>query len=442
MRKLAVLIGLVLVAVFLGHVSFREPAVAQGEIRVLSQTSDNHFPRDFTFLLKAEGDRDINKITLYYRIGSSSSSSYAYPTFTPGKAVEAQYVLQTSGGRYVVAGSDIQYYYEIEDTGGAMLRTDPVKVAYEDNRFSWKKLEATGVSVYYYGSDQIGNLVLEAATRALSKMNDSAGAALARPVKVYVYGSKRDMDVALPFVSQASTRDLVTEGEAFSGSDLVMILGSDPDVRGTTAHELTHLLTDQLTSNAFSSIPAWLNEGLSMFAEGNLRSVNQNALNEAIRNNTLLSLRAASSLPGRPDQINLFYGEGYSVVRYMVDTYGAEKMSKFLATIKGGVVTNDALKQVYGIDQDALEANWRAAIGARPAPAAAASGGSAQPPASVPTIAPFGSKSGAAQGSGPNQQNGDKLFDSKTVLYVGLAASVVVVSLAFLVGVVFMRRKM
>ena len=409
-------------------------SLAQGEIRVTSQSYENRFPKEIAFQLKAEGDQDIKTITFFYRVGSGRSTSYAYPSFNPGRTVEASYVLPTAGARYVVPGSELEYYYEIEAAGGAKLKTQPVKLTYEDTRFTWQKLPGNQVTVYYYGQEGVARRILQVAQDTLAKMAASAGQSMERPVKVYVYASKRDMDVALPFRSETSTRDLITQGEAFSDADLVMILGSDPDVGPTTAHELTHLITDQLTSNPFAGIPAWLNEGLSMFAEGELRAVNQQAVNDAIRRSSLLTLRAASGLPGKPEQVNLFYGEAYSVVRYLIDTYGPQKMSQLLATFKEGTSADQALKKVYGFDVDGLEAQWRAAIGAPPVQGAAQQG-PAKPDA-VPTIVPFGANQPA-----PVPASSQAESQTRSAFYVVLAASVVFVSLAFLGGLLLVRRR-
>jgi hypothetical protein len=312
------------------------------------------------------------------------------------------------------------------------VESNPSK--YEDNRFKWQKLEGSQVTVYYYSQERTARQVLQASLDTLAKMKSKAGQAMERPVKVYVYGSKQEMDVALPFRSETTTRDLVTQGEAFSDADLVMILGADPDVVATTAHELTHLITNQLTDNPFAGIPAWLNEGLSMYAEGELRASNQRAVDDAVRRNALLSLRAASGLPGKPEQVNLFYGQAYSVVRYLVDTYGAEKMSQLLATFKQGSNVSDALNKVYGFDLDGLESKWRAAIGAPPLQTSAQA--ETVKPAGVPTIVPFGANQPAPAPAGAPA--GDT---TRSALYLGLAASVVFLSLAFLIGLLFVRRR-
>lgn len=432
MRKLAFALLLAIALMSFGA------AQAQGEITVDSQTYDNHFPSDITFHLKAHGNASINKVTIYYTVGSTNSYSYAYPAFTPGQAVQADYALPTNGNNYKAPGSIIKYYYQIEDTTGNQLKTEPVTLTYEDTRFTWQKIPGEQLTVYWYAQERVGQQVFQVGQDTLAKMKTAAGESLERPVKIYVYASKKDMDAALPFRSQTTVQEIITEGEAFSDADEVLILGSGSEVSATTAHELTHLITDQLTHNAFTSIPAWLNEGLSMYAEGELRAVNQQAINSAVRGNALLNLRAISSPPGRPQDVNLFYGEAYSVVRHMIDTYGSNKMSQLLATFKQGATTEEALMKVYGLNIDSLEAGWRAALGAAPAPTPAAQSGQAQAP-SVPTIAPFGAK---PQGTGPGAQppQGQTQNQGNITLYVALAAGAVIL-LAAVAALAFVRRR-
>ena len=45
----------------------------------------------------------------------------------------------------------------------------------------------------------------------------------------------------------------------------------------------------------------------------------------------------------RADQIELFYGQSWRVVEYLIDTYGGDKMAELLATIKAGNTADQAL---------------------------------------------------------------------------------------------------
>jgi len=148
--------------------------------------------------------------------------------------------------------------------------------------------------------------------------------------------------------------------------DTVLLLGTHQDVDITIAHELTHVVVHLATDNPYAEIPAWLDEGLAMYNEGKLRSGNAQALEEGIRENRLISVRSLTSATGNPAEVNLFYGEVYSVVDFLLKTYGKEKMSELLKVFKEGALADDALMKVYGFDQDELDAQWRESIGVPP----------------------------------------------------------------------------
>jgi hypothetical protein len=130
------------------------------------------------------------------------------------------------------------------------------------------------------------------------------------------------------------------------------------------AHELSHAIVHQATDNPLGGLPTWLNEGLAMYAEGPMESDYRAVLDNAIRKNKLISLRAlAASFPTDSDQAHLSYAESQSVVTFMLDFYGKDKLSQLLGVFKRGVHYDDALKEVYGLNTEGLEAQWHRSLG-------------------------------------------------------------------------------
>ncbi|TMB69215.1 MAG: hypothetical protein E6J43_04735 [Chloroflexi bacterium] len=89
-------------------------------------------------------------------------------------------------------------------------------------------------------------------------------------------------------------------------------------------------------------------------------------IDQAVQRGNVFSVRQLTSSPGDPSAVNLFYGESWSLVKYLNDTYGPEKFGKLFAEIKKGSTIDDALKAAYGFDQDGLDNEWRAAHGLPP----------------------------------------------------------------------------
>jgi len=135
-------------------------------------------------------------------------------------------------------------------------------------------------------------------------------------------------------------------------------------------------------------VPTWLNEGLAVYSEGELDPGSQQQLEDAIRNDTLLTVRSLSAgFSEVSDKAYLSYSQSYSITKFLIETYNQEKMTSLLVSLREGAAIDDALMQIYGFNIDGLEDVWRQAIGAPPRPISAQP--TSQPtPTFVPTIVP------------------------------------------------------
>ncbi|MGA9348137.1 MAG: peptidase MA family metallohydrolase [Anaerolineae bacterium] len=339
--------------------------LAQGDITVTTNTYEYSFPKEIVFHLMAESNSEINTITLMYRVGDEPVTNRAYPEFSPAKQVKAEYIWRLQRGE-IPPGSDVEYYWQIEDAAGNALETEPIAFTYMDDRFTWQSLNEGKIILYWYDADQaFGRELLSSAVESLARLEENVGVELGKPVKIIVYQSKADMQEALISQGAIFEEQIITLGTVVA-PDTVLLHGTHQDVDRTIAHELTHVVVGLATENPYVEIPAWLNEGLAMYNEGELRSGNAQALAEGIRENRLISVRSLTSVTGNPAEVNLFYGEAYSVVDFLLKTYGREKMSELLKVFKEGALADDALMEIYGLDQDELDAQWRESIGVPP----------------------------------------------------------------------------
>jgi hypothetical protein len=183
-----------------------------------------------------------------------------------------------------------------------------------------------------------------------------------------------------------------TGGMAFSEHDIVIIGISQRDQewgRTTIAHELTHVLVGHLTFSCLGDVPTWLNEGLAVYSEGGLDPASEAQLDEAISNDQLLIVRSLSGgFSEVPSRAYLSYSQSYSLVNFLIETYGQEKMNSLLIALRDGTTIDDALLKIYGFDIEGLEDAWRGAIGAAP-PTASAQPTIQPTPTFVPTYAPY-----------------------------------------------------
>ena len=125
-----------------------------------------------------------------------------------------------------------------------------------------------------------------------------------------------------------------------------------------------------------------------MYSEGELDSGAQAQLDQAISSDTLLTVRSLNGgFSELPDKANLSYSQSYSIVNFLIKTYGQEKLTELLTALRDAKPIDDALLEIYGFDSDGLEDAWRQSVGA--APRAVSAQATAMPtPTFVPTYVP------------------------------------------------------
>jgi hypothetical protein len=367
MKKLSFLvIALILVT------SILVPAMAHGATgnATVSVTAEIQFPNNLTFNVSAQSATQINDIRLHFtvdRLKFAEVISEEVVSFTPSKKVSAQYVMDMRQTGGFPPGSSLNYWITVTDAAGAVTETLPQRITMNDQRYTWKSLQKGMITLYWYnGNAAFGQELMDAAQQGLTRVSQNSGAELNKPVSLYVYANSTDLQGALVYAQDW------TGGVAFTEYGIIAIgIGtSNAELtwgKGAIAHELTHLVVHQVTFNPYNDIPPWLDEGLAMNSEGPLDTQFTVPLSDAVANNALISVRSLSSpFSAYADQAVLAYAESYSVVHYLITTYGQEKMSALLTAFSKGSGYDEALKAVYGFDMASLNTQWQAVAKATP----------------------------------------------------------------------------
>jgi hypothetical protein len=341
-------------------------ALADEAIRVVRDSYQVQFAESITFRVELAAQKAIQRVTLYYlQVGEGLTVKVPLDVERGQTVFEHKWQLQPGD---LPVGAGLRYYWRIQDEAGNELRTSPIDLAYDDDRFTWKTQVQGNITLFWYGTDQSrARRLLGYATTALSRLQEEMGVTVDQPIRIYVYDSKSDMSLALPSQSDAYDDRVLTLGVVVDEGTL-LILGTHPDVEGTMAHELAHIVVGLATDNPYAELPRWLDEGLAMISEGDFPTDNRQALEDAVRRDALISVRSLSGYTGDPEEVDLFYGEVYSLVDFMLKTYGKEKMTQLLSAVREGLYQEEALQQVYGFGLDELDAQWRANLGLGPRP--------------------------------------------------------------------------
>ena len=343
------------------------PVAAQtpGDVQITLNELSYSFSEALYFELELTAPQPVERLVLYYGLDAKPLWRRIYPVFEQGNGLTVEHVEELEPGQFS-PGEVLRAYWRLEFTDGTVYTTPVMRITYADDRFSWRSLSGSVVDLHYYGNAgrQAADLLVSA-QQAQARLSNDVGVATDRRLQVYLYNSPRDMSGALSQRSEVYDSMVTTLGVAMS-DDTLLLLGSDDNVELTLAHELSHLIVGLATDNPYAGLPRWLDEGLAMYAEGELPRANQIALDRAIEQDALLTVRSMSSYSGQAEQVDLYYGAAYSVVDYLLQTYGRNNMRALLVEFARGSLQEDALQRVYGFGLDQLDAEWRISLGLQP----------------------------------------------------------------------------
>lgn len=347
------------------------PATAQGSITVTLNTFKSKFPQTLDFQLEAQSGAKITQVRLTAEF-SGGASTVRIPEFTSDTKISTTYKWSVDSG-YVPPGAAGNYYWTIRDEAGNELKTPPAPFRVDDPRREWKKLENPKLALYWYmGSDAFGKALFDRGVQAMTQLESDTGVVVDQQVQVFVYGDRADFLQALGPTASGKEGG-VTFSEYANGIVLENISLSELEWgKGTTAHELTHVIMRKKIHSALGDVtfPLWLNEGLAVYYEtypGQLTPQFADPLRRAIQSDKLYTIRALSGYFNSTWEAgNLAYGESYSIVDFIIRHYKREKLAQLLMEIKLGGNFDDILIKVFGVDSDGLENEWRKDIGAKP----------------------------------------------------------------------------
>ena len=324
---------------------------AGGDIEVVATGEDVKFPGNVDLSVTAEGDAGIVEVRLFYRTVGSQIWAYAYPDFMPANRITASLNLTGEVSTYLPPGTEVEYYYEITDAQGNVLRTEPTVVEYEDTRFDWEEVKVGPLTLRYYDqSDLRVRGVVRSLEADLARLQRVLQLEQADEIKGVIYSRRSHTLDAFPQQSRTTTEQQTFQGFAFPEQNLFLGLGMD---RGLIVHESAHLLLGQALSDRRLTTPAWFDEGFASYMDPSVKIFSGGSLND--RTNPL---RAMNTVTGTPHSIGTFYQKSLSVVAFMVDEFGEASFQQFIAQLGNDAPVDAALTSVYGLDVDGLDARW------------------------------------------------------------------------------------
>jgi hypothetical protein len=379
-----------LISLFFGAI---RPAHAQAGIETIKNSATLDFPDDITFELEFKSSRPIKQINLLYGAeGKSCSGGLARQKVdftTAGDTITTDWVWDFHKTDSLPVGVKVDWQWEIVDSNGVTTLVDPKTITIGDDSQNWKSVSGDGITVMWFdGSQGFGNKLLNIATDSIQRLSEDAGIEPPPDILIVVYPDAERLKEAILFTSEW------VGGMAFPNYGISMMgiaPGEDDWAAEVIPHELAHLVTDTAVFNCLGTyMPTWLSEGLSMYLEGEPSPGDIASVETALKNDSLFPLRSlAQGFAVSGDKARLAYAFSGEVVRYLINTYGAERMAALLTAIQQGNTIDQALNKVYGFDTDWLDLEYRASKGYAELPAIRLTPSPSPQATSIATLAPI-----------------------------------------------------
>jgi len=131
-------------------------------------------------------------------------------------------------------------------------------------------------------------------------------------------------------------------------------------LKGVLYHEYTHVVVQELTHG---NCPTWLNEGLAELQGRKIFNQPMGELGKAAKKSGYIPFnrleKGFTDLGAR--EAALAYQQSYSLVNFMVASYGWPKVSEILIHLGAGMNIGEAVKKAlgdFGLDYDGMIAEW------------------------------------------------------------------------------------
>ncbi|MFA7248946.1 MAG: peptidase MA family metallohydrolase [Dehalococcoidia bacterium] len=389
--------GLALAAIVLvGAISIAlvHPAPAAAAPAATNAAVDMPDPATLTFRAHLTADADLASATVNYKVLSPDVNigGSLRAEVSGSRSTDVSVTLpMNNNDRYIPVGTQITYSWSVADKNGATATSAEQTITFLDGRYQWQSKTAGQVTVYWYGNAEANaDLALKAAAASIADNEALLKVKLGYPVRVLVWRNTNDSKAAQRPRASTFDQQVITGGSRVAADVLHIYdpLGGFEDV---ARHEMAHVITKIAGDGKVSPLPSWIDEGTAVYAQTSPGGY-EPALKRAIATDSVMRLRNMAAPTNTPAQVDIFYGQSWAVVKFMVDTYGRDKFAAVFAAVKSGAPIDDALQQHIGVDQDGLYNAWRKSVGLKtidfpPVPKSTAVAGAqaTQPPLGIPT---------------------------------------------------------
>jgi len=232
------------------------------------------------------------------------------------------------------------------------------KVQYRE--FNWRYIQTKHFDVYYYDDSKgLAEFAADVAESSYVALKKNFRYDLESRVPIIIYNGANDFQQTNVTLSDIG-ESVGGFTEIFKNRVALPFQGSYEDFRHVIHHELTHAVTFQMfygggvgaavTGMARFQIPLWLAEGLAEYESLGWDTKSDMFMRDAVINGYVPPIEYMSGF--------MVYKGGQSLLNYIADRYGQEKIGEILGKIRLNRNVDTGIKQSLGIDLEELSDRW------------------------------------------------------------------------------------
>ena len=323
----------------------------------------SEIPEGIKFSIELLNFDDIDDIQVKFKIDGRNSFQYEYLKMPKDNNVIEHFFSTLQSSRYIPPASKIEYYFEIFFNDGSSFRTEKKNDVLLDSRFEWDLVQGDVVDVYFHGPvSRRAKNVLKASDKSVNDISELLGVDSNKRISLVMYNNYSEMFDVVVKKSQTQAGSLITEGQAFSTENIVLVDGGARSALGVATHEITHIIVSRATKDSYVGVPLWLNEGLAEFGNVEQDSGYDRYLEWAVDTNRLFPFSSLNRFPGNPNLTLVAYGQSKSFIEFLVNKYPKENMKNLMIEISNRKSINESFISSYGKNLNDLEDEWKSTL--------------------------------------------------------------------------------
>ena len=234
------------------------------------------------------------------------------------------------------------------------------------NQFQWHILKTQHFDIYYYPEmESLAEIGAHFAEEAYKHLQNKYNHIILNRIPLVFYSSHFHFEETntLPYMIPQGLGGFF---EFIKGRVVVPSDGSLSSFRHTIHHELVHVFQHSYINSILKNrknrhsktFPLWFTEGLAEYWSEGWDTNAEMILRDVVLNNTVVPLQYLNRIHGS----YLMYKEGQSILKYIAETYGDEKIRRIHQNLWKGRTFSETLKISLGKNIKELNEEWLYAL--------------------------------------------------------------------------------